>query len=193
MVNKICSNIIIKLTKNGTFSVEDKEKMIFTLSLILSDLSKIIILSLIFILLGNIKFFLITFCISTILRINIGGFHFKKYLSCLLFTSLYYLLLWGIHLSTIPTTVMFQLFIISLLIQLLFAPVVSRQRETIPYPNKKMFKIKALLVSIITFSLYIINNNPYAKIGVWIVIIQSLLILPQKGVKIYEKNIKYSD
>lgn len=165
--------------------------MVFTLSLILNDSSKIIILSLIFMLLGNIKFFLITFCISTVLRINIGGFHFKKYIHCLLFTLVYYFLLLGIYLSDFSHMVMFQLFVISLLIQLMLAPVVSPQRKTIHYPNKKIFKLKSLLMSLVTFSLYIINNSPYNKTSIWVVIIQSLLILIQKGVKLYEKNTKH--
>lgn len=179
------------LTKNSSFSEEDKEKMIFTLSLTLNDFSKIIILSLIFMLLGDIKFFLITFCVSILLRINIGGFHFKQYISCLLFTSLYFFLLLAIHLTVLPDIIMFQLFVISLLIQLTLAPVVSPQRETIQYTNKKLFKFKSLFLSITVFLLYITSNNPYAKISIWVVIIQSLLILIQKGVKTYEKNTKH--
>lgn len=162
--------------------------MIFSLESILSDSSKSIVLYFIFHLLGLGYYFLITMLVTAILRTNIGGFHMRGYVTCFLFSSVYFSGMVILFLNPINDMILISLGITSLLIQFFIAPVSTPQRENSKKVIKKAFKIKGMIISSIVLLLHIIINNPYTSISMWVVIIQTLFISLYKGVKIYEKN-----
>lgn len=188
MLNKLCVSFINIISTCNNYTDIDREKMVFALESFLGDLSKTLILFVAFVILGYGTFFIVVFTATVLLRSNIGGFHAKTYWGCFLFSTSYFTALcYMFTLNLGSRNIQLILVAISILIQLLIAPVTTPQREAITRIDLHPFKIKAMVVSTTIAIIHIIINNPYTLISTWVVIIQTLLIVIYKGAKYYEK------
>lgn len=164
--------------------------MVYSLSALLSDFSKLVILLIFFTVMNKGKIFLIMFVFSTILRINVGGFHFKKYWTCLAFSFMYYNSLLFVNKLAIDEIFFIFLFILFSIILIWIAPLVSKKRESIRKVKKSRYKIVNFTIVLSYLILYIFINNTFTKVGLWIIILQSLQLLIMKGVREYESSKK---
>ena len=80
-------------TNNTSLTEKDTLKIQYTLEVVLGDLSKFIIIFLIFLMLKEIPLFLLSFIILNSTRPLLGGLHCKTYYSCLMFSTLYFLII----------------------------------------------------------------------------------------------------
>lgn len=159
---------------------------------ILSDFSKLIFMFIIAYLLKVGINFIVAFITTTALRVIAGGFHFKRYWTCLLFSFCYYTLLiwlsyWKVSLFCLSTIccIICPLFII-------LTPTLTPQR-------KYAYKVKSMHAKIMTFTLlviylfiYLIKQTSIASLGIWTIILQFIQIVIMKGKNFYEKKKKYN-
>lgn len=187
MMKKISNAIVNSLSHNGSYNDTQKEQMVYALHAILNDVSKTLLLFIVFYFMGYGTYFIVTAFITILLRLNIGGFHMKGYLTCLIFSAVYFFGVLFLYLTRINNLLLATTVMACLLVQFLVAPVSTPQREALKNINKKAFKYKAMAISATVLLAHIIINNPYTKISMWVVIIQTLFIMAYKGVKNYEK------
>ncbi len=169
-----------------------KKKMAYALEGLMTDGSKTLLLFIAFAMFGQGLFFLTTWSVTVLLRNNLGGFHFKGYFTCFAFSSLYFLGMLLLFLASPPGNgvVILTLVEICIVVQLFIAPVTTPpMKDTVRNIDRSVAKIKSAVFSVVIAVLFIIINNPYTSIAMWVVIIQTLFILLYKGgVRIYEKK-----
>ena len=170
----------------------DKIKLRYSIEFLINDISKLLILFVLFYILGKRTDFIYSVIALQLIRPFTGGLHFKTYTSCLVFTGIFFAT--SILLNTYINLDSFFiiLFIFSLTTIFLIAPIPSKNRPN--YSNKKQlqFKLRGLTVLIIHFIAYIIvNKHPYLNNAIWVLVLQSFQLLIKKGVDIYEKNVNY--
>lgn len=195
---------VIKLVINkigGYFSSElnlseiDEIKLKYSLEIILTDLSKFIILLLFFSLIGKSMFFILTFPFLSLLRILTGGLHFKTYFGCLSFSFAFFL-------ATLFCSTYVYLDDIHIILILLFslisiyaaAPVPAKGRPK--YSSKKIIKFKTLAMLLVMFSallFYLTHKSPLLVSHIWVMLFESVQLLISKEVMKYEKTFQKTD
>ena len=105
----------------------------YTIISILSDVSKLIIMGIFFILTDYFFQYLAAIATLLVLRTCTGGLHFKHYFSCLALSFfLLYIGICQLPKILLPRPLYFVLLLLCILINYLFAPIVSSYR---PIPN----------------------------------------------------------
>lgn len=190
MIKLISASITKCLEKNNnSLSKSDLLKINYSLQVILGDLTKSIIISLIFLLSNQFPLFLLSFVILNSTRPLMGGIHCKTFNSCLIFSIAYFLiiLLFSVSAPKLNTYFYIIFFIISFIITLAYAPCPNEKR---PIKNKKILKILSLISftfwSILFFT---IKNTQFCNcifLSLFMQIIQ-LITINLKGVVFNEK------
>jgi accessory gene regulator B len=190
MIRKSAMHLANIIDEHLELDRHQQDKVRFTLEVILTDISKILILLFISRIMGISRDLMIVLLFSVPLRINVGGFHMKKYFSCLIFSSIYLCTIFYLNTSLqVETPILVVVGIICGITIFSIAPIVPRERVETTSMKIKQLKIRATILSIIYISLFTIVNNPYTRYGIWVIIIQTVLLLIAKGVKTNEKKI----
>lgn len=154
----------------------------YTVVSILSELSKLILMGFLFGFTGYFAQYIVAITVLLILRTCTGGLHFKHYFSCLA-VSLTFLFL-GICVLPqfiFPRPIYFAILWICVVINYLFAPIVSSYR---PIPNgiriRKAKQQSFCIITIYTLIMFIVPTNPYIVTGFWIIMLQSFQLLVAK-------------
>jgi accessory gene regulator B len=190
MIRKSAIHLVNIIDENLELDRQQHDKVRFTLEVILTDISKILIILFISRIMGISRDLMIVLLFSFPLRINVGGFHMKKYFSCLIFSSIYLFTIFYLNTSLqVETPILVVVGIICGIIIFSIAPIVPRERVETTSMKIKQLKIRATILSIIYVTLFTIINNPYTRYGIWVIIIQTALLLIAKGVKTNEKKI----
>lgn len=160
-------------------------KLKYSIEILFNDISKILILLILFSILDKTKEFIC--CIIALLTIRpfTGGLHFKSYMVCLLFTGGFFLTSINFHINFfIPI-----LFVFSSITILIVAPIKSKNRPNHSFKKQLYFKFIGLAIIMIHFAAYLIlNENPYLRNSIWIFTLQSIQLLIKIGVDIYEER-----
>ncbi|WP_352420139.1 accessory gene regulator B family protein [Proteiniborus sp.] len=190
LINFLIDKIHNYFKNHINLSEYDSIKLKYILEVILNELSKIIVLFLIFSFLNEQRSFI--YCLISLipLRAYTGGIHYKTYMGCLIFSGIFFLI--SIYLSNkfSPNyfNVMIQL-VFSLLVIVLLAPITSKTRPK--YSNKKILKFKffSILIVLFHFIMYFATkNNPYFAKSIWVITLQCIQLLIAKGGLLYEKS-----
>lgn len=186
LIDNFCDYCTLRFSLNEI----EKIKLNYSLKVIINDLSKIVIFYFIFSLFNKEIVLLYSLVALIPVRSFTGGLHFKKYLSCLLFTI-------GFLLATYFSTSTFILTDLKLLLLCLFvivviityAPLPSKFRPKYSNRKKLYFKLISLLIFLIHITLYIkTKSNYYFLLSLWVYFYQSIQLLIARGVILYEKN-----
>jgi accessory gene regulator B len=186
----LIDNLHKYFTNEFDLSELDSIKLRYSLELIISDLSKCIILLVLFSILGKTPDYVYSLLALLMIRSFTGGLHFKKYIGCMIFTGLFFCIsiLLKTHIS-LNFTVLSTLFIFSSFTIIYFAPLCHKSRPN--YSNQKRNKFKLISIILLSFhfiSCFFASKNPYLINSVWVMSLQSFQILIAKGVNIYEKR-----
>lgn len=192
MYNKLIKKIHSNLTKDQNLSESSLENIQYSLEILINTVLKLVIPFILFLIMGEMKayFQILLFIIST--RTFIGGLHFESFIGCSLFTSFFFLALYiPSNLFIISKPIGLLIFSFTLLILILYAPVISRNRPTYDSKQKKNFKMISIIITTIYFSLFIIFNNwDFSQIVMWGILLNSIQLLLGKEVNYYyEKQI----
>ena len=185
IISKISSNYKIK----NNLSELDEAKLKYSLSIILYDLTKIVILIITFLLINKFSNFIYAFIPLMLLRPFTGGIHFKTYLGCLFFSILFFLgAIYSNSTFSLDYTHLTIILLFSSVLTIALAPLPSKNRPV--YSNRELFKFKIitgiiLLLHILFFIFY--PNNPYIIQYIWVLLFHSIQLSFTKGGLLYEK------
>lgn len=163
-----------------------KEQISYSLTAIINDLSKVIILFSVFSLLGlGIKFLAIS-VYSVLLRVIIGGHHFKSYWACFAFTSMYYTVLMTAGRYNISGTLLTTAYTVFAVVLIWLAPSTSRERAAIRKHSATRYKIAVAILIVTYYTIHLLFESPITQLGLMTVIFQSIQLLIMKGVRTHE-------
>ena len=152
----------------------------FLFKTLLSELSKMLIMGIIFH--NQLTLYLFALFVMLFLRCSTGGLHFYTYWGCLACSIAYIgLALWILPPVTIPTYMQLLFLLVCILICNFVGPVVSKYRPT---PSKELYtrgkNTTCLFIFIYALALYIIPENTYLTVGFWTIILHSLQLVVAK-------------
>lgn len=185
MIKSVSTFITEYLHKNNSsLSLTDLMKIDYAIQMILGDLAKLIIISLIFIGLNQFPLFLFSYAILFSTRPLAGGIHCKGFVGCLSSSILHFVivLIFSLSFPRLINNYYVTFFIIALIIIWKYAPCVNIKK---PIRNKIRLKILSLISFtfwiIIFFNLSDLKMSNCILVSVLIQIAQ-LIILNIKGV-----------
>lgn len=173
----------VKIHLKNTYNLSNYQiaQISFLFKTILSETSKILIMGVLF--REQLPLYLFALFVMIILRSFMGGLHFYTYLNCL-FGSVLYLGLVIYILPLIPISLYSQmlLLLLSILICNEIGPVTSKYR---PGSCKRHFTRckRVVTVFILCYAIVMIrfsDNNPYFRVGFWVIILHSLQLIIAK-------------
>ena len=193
MIKRLSTIISCYLEENNdSLSKKDLLKIQYTLEAIFSDLTKFMIIFLIFLLLKEVPLFLLSFIILNSTRPLLGGVHCKTYYGCLICSILYFTIILLFAKSCPELDIIFYIvfFIISFIITFIFAPCPNEKR---PVKNKATLKTLSLISLtfwiILFFNLSTLQICNCIVISIFLQIIQ-IIIINMKGVVFNDRSNK---
>jgi accessory gene regulator B len=170
---KSVSNFITEYLRknNASLSLTDLMKIDYAIQMILGDLAKLIIISLMFVCLKQLPLFLFSYIILFSTRPLAGGIHCKTFWGCLAFSAMHFviILIFSTLLPKLNTYFYVTFFIVSLVIIERYAPCANTKK---PIKNKRILKI----LSLISFTFWIIIFFKLSNIKMCNCILTSTLI-----------------
>lgn len=145
MIKSVSAFITEFLNKNNSsLTKTDLLKINYTLQVVLGDLTKLIIIFLIFLCLKQLPLFFLSFAILFSTRQLMGGLHANTFSGCLIVSIMYFLTVTTFSILSPKFNIYFYIvfFIISFLITLRYAPCPNEKR---PIKNKEKLKILSLI------------------------------------------------
>ena len=193
MIKSLSTIISRYLEKNNnSLNKNDLLKIQYTLEAIFSDLTKFMIIFLIFLLLKEVPLFLLSFIILNSTRPLLGGIHCKTYYGCLICSILYFIIILLFSKLSPRLNINFYMifFTISFIITLIFAPCPNEKR---PVKNKTTLKTLSLISLtfwiILFFNLSTLQICNCIVISIFLQIIQ-IIIINMKGVVFNDRSNK---
>lgn len=155
-------------------------QIFFLFKTIASELSKIVIMGILFH--KNLILYLFALLIMIFLRSSMGGLHFYTYVGCLT-ASIIFIWLSVYILPNIAITKYIQItaLLLSLIICNYIGPILSKYRPDVcreHFPQCKKFV--TIFIFFYTLILYIMPSNQYLYIGFWVIILNSLQLIIAK-------------
>lgn len=155
-------------------------QIVFLFKTLLSELSKMIIMGILFH--NQLTLYLFALFVMLFLRCSTGGLHFYTYWGCLACSIIYVgLALLVLPFIKIPTYLKLLLLLICIFICNFVGPVVSKYRPT---PSKELYtrgkNATCMFIFIYSLILYIIPENEHLTVGFWIIILHSLQLIVAK-------------
>lgn len=159
----------------------------YSVTVLFSELSKILILGILFAIIGKLDLFIASSSLLILLRLNGGGYHCKHYTTCLLLTALVLsAAIVFLPLITIPNySIVLITLTLCLFVTYYIGPVPSPFRPEpdhllIKQCNNKSFLIIFFFIIIVS----IFNSNvlfkPYIIVGYWTIILHTLQLIIAK-------------
>ena len=193
MIKSLSTLISEYLGKNNSYLTEkDLLKIQYSLQVVLGDLTKFIIIFLIFLSLKELPLFLLSFVILISTRPLWGGIHCKTYSSCLIVSITYFIIILLFSNLSGKFNINFYIvfFIISFIITAAYAPCKNKKR---PIKNKVILKILSLISltfwGILFFKLSNIQICNCIFVSIFLQIVQVIIVNMKGGVfnaKIYK-------
>lgn len=184
--SKICSYFEKEFNLNNLQVV----KLNYSVTLLLSEISKFLILLIFFMYFKQTKLFMYSIFTLTLVRSYTGGLHFDTYLSCLGFSFLFFIfsITSSLLISLSIRTTIILVFIIFICL-IFISPIPSKSRPN--YSNKKLLRFKLINISIFIIHIFLYFNdksNLYLTNALWVYFYQSIQLIIAKGKCYYEKH-----
>lgn len=173
------------------FTSYEAERILYGMQGITIELSKLFILLFIAFPFGYADEILITTIVLLSIRCNCGGLHFSHYISCFMFTSIFYSSVILISACPLPNSFLaFGLLMCSSLFTFI-GPITSPMRPRLTPPEVLKYSHRVtLLLLIYSSALILLESLPYRNLIYWVIVLQIFQLLcakiARKG-EIYEK------
>lgn len=192
-INTLCSHISNSTQKSLNLSQDDRDKLNYSLQVILGEISKLLILFALFLFTNAHAEFIMAFLALTFIRANTGGLHFKTYLGCLVISCAFFasaILL--LRFTEFAYITMSAIGFTGLAIIALISPITSSQRPNYSNAQRMRFKIIGCIGACIhLIGFMATKNNPYFTISVWVIFLQAIQLLFAWGGLHYEKELPH--
>lgn len=170
------------------YETSDKDaiiKVTYALKCIFNHLYKLLFLIILFSILGKINYFCFSLIILFSIRTFSGGMHFNTSISCLIFTTGFFIItaLISTYIPSLPNTVYIILMFISLTIIAIKSPVTTSKRPIISITRFKILKWGSIITTIswVCFLLFYLKSINFINCGTLTITIQSLQLLKLKN------------
>lgn len=178
------------LDRNLSLTSDEHAKIKYVVQLIVGDLSKLLLMFVIFGFAGFWLEFLYAAIALSFFRVFTGGLHFKTYMGCFFFSILFFVaIIYLNHFVPLVNQSVINLALLNTTIMILLSPM---QSVTRPLPTKRktiLFKLIACMFILIHSIGFIASNqHPYFNISIWVILLQSIQLLIAKGKLYYEKK-----
>lgn len=176
----LINNLIMNIKRNGNYSNTKLLEIKYGLETLYITITKLTVILIINILLGNTKELILFILTYGLLKITGFGLHAKKSWQCWItsipiFTIIPYL----IKNVVINNKLIIIISITSLLIICLYAPADTERRPLINKKKRIIYKIITIFTSIIYLLIIYINNNSYVdSLLLYSLILEALIINP---------------
>ena len=167
MIDKISTYILDNfLYKNEKIIGEQREIMLFGITRIIEDVPKYIFILLIGIIFNMLPLFAIVFVITLIYKTFVGGAHARTNITCLIFSSVYYIIPSLIaRYVNIPNNILYIVeiltFIFSLYIIIKHAPADTEEIPILNKHKKITYKIIAIISLVVMYIVVFLFNSNY--------------------------------
>lgn len=180
MKNYILTNIVTQIKKSEHYSNDEIEIIRYGLESIYILITKIIIISLLAMVIGIFKEFIIFLLIYNIIRMPSFGLHATKSWICLVASSLIFLLAPYIAVnSNINIYVKSVLGIISICLMFKNAPADTKKRPIVSRKRRLAYKYISVFTAIfMVISSFIISNNFISNAFILALVVQCFMISP---------------
>lgn len=159
-------------------SAVERQKIHYVITVVLNELSKFLLMAVLFIALGRGVDFVLAYFACALLRIHLGGFHFSGYWQCLLFSTGYFGVVITLNQLTLSSLLIMAFGAYSVMLVYVLAPVLSSAREeTVGFAKRRQLKYKATLIATFYSALPVFIGNARVGILVWTLIVQAGLIV----------------
>lgn len=181
------NSFALKIQKMYGYTDYEMAVIKYSITALISELSKIIILSVFFLYIGKFDLFIASCVLLIFLRINSGGYHCKHYITCLLLTTIIsaaaIILLPLIYIPN--CSIILLTLTICLFTNYFIGPVPSPFR---PEPSNSLIKTcknnSFITIFIFIIIVSIFNSNivirPYLVVGFWTIILHTLQLVIAK-------------
>lgn len=172
---RIARKYVVFANQQKDYSVEQCERMLYALNVILSEMEKMIALCLIALIFGVFNYFLLAVVVVLSLRVTMGGMHRKTFWGCFLFSLCFFssvivLSKYVIAGWKVTNLILYGIYVIYIYFR---APIPSATRPVFSVQRKKRLKVYAFVVITGWISVcYLFQGN-----GVWINCIEWTLLL----------------
>lgn len=168
------------ITKYQSYNQEEMEKLLYGLEGIYLTLTKLVFIFVVSLFLGILREVIILLLLFNVIRYTGFGFHAKRSIECLIFSSVCFIIVPYIMMNINFNNIMIlTIYSLCLLSYILYAPADTVKR---PLPNKKKRKIRkvaTVIISIIYLALiFILNNNTMTALILSALINEMIMILP---------------
>lgn len=186
MIDLFSEKLTNYIVVNSDISQSEIPKLNFAIKTILSEISKFILMFLLFFILNKQYYFLLSFIILGSIRTHSGGIHFYTYKACLAFSLIIFFItsyLVPTFIGKLPLYILMLLSLISLIIIYIKSPIPSKyRRKNKRYNNDKMIFRSKLIASLatiffITFSFIFLRNTHYINNAIMSICVQALQLL----------------
>lgn len=180
MKNYILTNMVKQIKKNGNYSNENIEVIRYGLESIYILITKIVIISILAIILGIFKEFIIFLLIYNIIRMPSFGLHATKSWICLIASSTIFLMAPYIAANVnINIYIKSILGIISICLMFKNAPADTKKRPIVSQKRRLIYKYISVLTSIVMVMLsFIISDTFISNTCILALLVQCFMISP---------------
>ncbi len=167
----------------------------YTVTSILSEVSKMILMGIFFAFTDHLVLYIYAVAVLLSLRTCTGGLHMKHYISCFLVSfALLYCGIILLPMISLARPIYFVGLLLCICINEYCAPVVSSYRPTPDgFRIKKAKKQALIVITAYALIMHVCPLNSYMITGFWMICLQSFQLLIakviRKGANIYEKTI----
>lgn len=182
-------HILKKLDIDERFNNDQLEKIQYSLLAIVGDLSKLLILLMIFRAFHFGLEFIYAYITTMLLRVNVGGKHFKSYSHCLIFSVLFFASIFcAAHYLSTYRMLSVTLSVLSGIILIVLTPQLPQNSKRVLKASPIRLKMTATIFVITYIVIYIKKSEPIFLIGPLTIIFQSIQLLLMKGENLYAKK-----
>ena len=156
----------------------DKERIRYSMNMLLNEAEKIVVLVLQFGVVGQLDMFVLSFMVLMSLRAFVGGMHFTKRWQCFLFTLLFFVVV-IVSSKIVLINQVTRLLIGGLaLINIVFcAPLPSRHRILVLERGRDILRKRAVITMFIWIVVSVMLSEKLSNVIVWTITMQQFEIL----------------
>lgn len=180
MKTRIVRYFIYTLWKQKLFTHSEICKIKYGLEVILNELLKLVVLLMIFASLKSLDVLLFSLVILIPIRIFSGGIHFESNTKCLIFTTIFFLLILACYpLVPLKNPIIYFISFLSLTLITIFSPAANEFRPNVAKKNRAKYKILAFVItsSFLLMLYLLIENQKYFAVGYITIMLQTTQLI----------------
>lgn len=181
-MNKLLGSFLTRIQTAGQFTNYEIALLRYGIVSTCSEFAKLLLYFFFFTYFGMASEFLFATIVLISFRCFTGGIHFEHFISCLIVSFLFYILVFTLSAEVLLAFPVQVVLVLLCGVAIYFcAPVISDKRPV--YSPDKLLRFRNIaLILILAYLpvLFILKNTPFALIGTWTIIIQTLQLIVAK-------------